>query len=91
MTNLQFVRIEARLSHGLSYLSPKIRLLDWNYYPMTCLPSPVNVEFLVKLNMLHSKLEELWEGIKVSNYVYCFPFYLESMIFFFCRVVIIIF
>ncbi|KAH0873252.1 hypothetical protein HID58_070614, partial [Brassica napus] len=64
MTNLQFVRIEARLSHGLSYLSPKIRLLDWNYYPMTCLPSPVNVEFLVKLNMLHSKLEKLWEGIK---------------------------
>lgn len=31
---------------------------------MTCFPCNVNLEFLVKLVMNHSKLEKLWEGIK---------------------------
>ncbi|XP_010419679.1 PREDICTED: probable disease resistance protein RPP1 [Camelina sativa] len=69
MCNLQFLRIDGncdtlQLSQGLNYLSRKLRILHWSYFPMTCLPSIVNVEFLIELTMDNSKLEMLWEGIK---------------------------
>ncbi|KAL9810008.1 putative TIR domain, P-loop containing nucleoside triphosphate hydrolase [Arabidopsis thaliana] len=69
MSNLQFLRFDCdhdtlQLSRGLSYLSRKLQLLDWIYFPMTCLPSTVNVEFLIELNLTHSKLDMLWEGVK---------------------------
>jgi hypothetical protein len=73
MSNLQFLRFDCdhdtlQLSRGLSYLSRKLQLLDWIYFPMTCLPSTVNVEFLIELNLTHSKLDMLWEGVKVSTF-----------------------
>ncbi|ESQ28700.1 hypothetical protein EUTSA_v10019468mg [Eutrema salsugineum] len=72
MSNLQFLKLSGHettwhLSHGLSYLSPNLRLLCWVYYPMACLPPNINLNFLVELNMPYSKLEKLWDGIKVIN------------------------
>ncbi|CAH8270763.1 unnamed protein product [Arabidopsis lyrata] len=69
MCNLQFLRIDGdcntlQLSQGLNYFSRKLRILHWSYFPMACLPSNVNLEFLVELIMDNSKLEKLWEGIK---------------------------
>ncbi|XP_020879464.1 disease resistance protein TAO1 [Arabidopsis lyrata subsp. lyrata] len=69
MSNLQFLRFEGNnntihLPHGLEYISRKLRLLHWTYFPMTCLPPIFNTEFLVELHMRYSKLEKLWEGIK---------------------------
>ncbi|CAH8278614.1 unnamed protein product [Arabidopsis lyrata] len=69
MSNLQFLRVKGNnntihLPHGLEYISRKLRLLDWTYFPMTCLPPIFNTDFLVELDMRCSKLEKLWEGIK---------------------------
>ncbi|CAN6805762.1 unnamed protein product [Brassica oleracea] len=69
MSNLQFLKVNGyrdklQLTGGLNYLSHKLRLLEWSYFPMTCFPCIVNLEFLVELIMDHSKLEKLWEGIK---------------------------
>ncbi|RID69985.1 hypothetical protein BRARA_C02042 [Brassica rapa] len=69
MSNLQFLQVycnkdTVKLIGGLNYLSHKLRLLKWSYFPMTCFPCNVNLEFLVELCMFHSKLEKLWEGIK---------------------------
>ncbi|CAA7031063.1 unnamed protein product [Microthlaspi erraticum] len=49
---------------NLSCLPREVRLLRWEKFPMTCLPSSINTEFLVEINMRHSNLEKLWEGIK---------------------------
>ncbi|ESQ28567.1 hypothetical protein EUTSA_v10019540mg, partial [Eutrema salsugineum] len=82
MSNLQFLNLRRgccqkgnetttwHLPHGLSYLSPQLRLLDWWYFPMTCFPANVNLKFLVELNMRYSKLEKLWDGIKSYHYYY---------------------
>ncbi|CDY29981.1 BnaC01g40270D [Brassica napus] len=71
MSNLQFLRLgpkiggdELHLFGGQSYLSRKLRLLEWRYFPMTCLDCIPNPELLVELIMYRSKLEKLWEGTK---------------------------
>ncbi|CAH2073084.1 unnamed protein product [Thlaspi arvense] len=70
MSNLQFLSFRGyggntlQVSRALNYLSRKLRLLHWSRFPMTCLPSTVNLEFLVELIMCESKLEKLWEGVK---------------------------
>ncbi|KAF3506527.1 hypothetical protein F2Q69_00000443 [Brassica cretica] len=57
MSNLQFLKV--------SGYRDKLQLTgEWSYFPMTCFPCIVNLEFLVELIMDHSKLEKLWEGIK---------------------------
>ncbi|KAG7589523.1 Winged helix DNA-binding domain superfamily, partial [Arabidopsis suecica] len=64
MSNLQFLRIflgRWHLPQGLNNLPPNLRILDWDDYPMTCLPSKFNPKFLVKILLKGSKLEKLWE------------------------------
>ncbi|CAN7075806.1 unnamed protein product [Brassica oleracea var. botrytis] len=77
MSNLQFLRLEVErdgggdafhLFGGQSYLSRKLRLLNWSYFPLTCLHCIPNPELLVELSMYDSNLEKLWEGTKpLSN------------------------
>ncbi|KAL9292685.1 putative TIR domain, P-loop containing nucleoside triphosphate hydrolase [Arabidopsis thaliana] len=68
MSNLKFLRIKCDrsdkmyLPRGLKYISRKLRLLEWDRFPLTCLPSNFCTEYLVELNMRHSKLVKLWEG-----------------------------
>ncbi|XP_010510753.1 PREDICTED: disease resistance protein TAO1-like [Camelina sativa] len=72
--NLQFLRFHGKVEgyngcrlhsqQSLKYLSPKLRLLHWEYFPMTCLPSGINTSFLVELNMRYSMLKKLWEGVQ---------------------------
>ncbi|XP_006282387.2 probable disease resistance protein RPP1 isoform X3 [Capsella rubella] len=69
MTNLQFLKFLGSnnivdLPCGLEYMSRNLRLLQWWYFPMTCLPPIFNSEFLVEIELKYSKLEKLWEGIK---------------------------
>ena len=82
MSNLQFLRIETECDGGPSYLSRKLRLLDWSYFPKTCLHCIPNPELLVELIMYRSKLEKLWEGTKVSNIrnIICFLTKLLSLL-----------
>lgn len=77
MWNLQFLRFYGKVEdhngcrlyspQSLKYLSPKLRLLHWEHFPMTCLPSTFIPEFLVELNMRCSKLKKLWKGVQVSK------------------------
>ncbi|XP_023638531.1 probable disease resistance protein RPP1 [Capsella rubella] len=69
MSNLKFLRFKCPygdqslyLPRGLSYLSPKLRLLQWGCFPMSCLPSNFCSKYLVELNLRFSKLQKLWEG-----------------------------
>ncbi|KAG2335115.1 hypothetical protein Bca52824_006295 [Brassica carinata] len=67
MSNLQFLKVSGdklQLTGGLNYLPHKLRLLEWSHFPMSCFPCNVNLEFLVELVMIGSKMEKLWEGIK---------------------------
>ncbi|XP_010491769.1 PREDICTED: probable disease resistance protein RPP1 [Camelina sativa] len=69
MINLQFLRFKGdhdtlHIPCGLEYISRKLRLLEWKYFPMTCLPPIFNSEFLVEIDLCFSQLEKLWEGIK---------------------------
>ncbi|WZZ46793.1 hypothetical protein YC2023_043052 [Brassica napus] len=83
MSNVQFLNRSCDFSyHGpyvldhspyvlesLICLPRELKLLDWTKFPMTCLPSSFNPEFLVGINMSFSKLEKLWEGNKKSQVV----------------------
>ncbi|XP_013586604.1 PREDICTED: probable disease resistance protein RPP1 [Brassica oleracea var. oleracea] len=77
MSNLQFLRLGPEIDNGgdafhlfggQSYLSRKLRLLNWSYFPLTCLHCIPKPELLVELIMPDSKLERLWERTKpLSN------------------------
>ncbi|KAF2604395.1 hypothetical protein F2Q70_00028460 [Brassica cretica] len=67
MSNLQFLRIgdthpRVHLPQSLKYLPRTLRLLDWDGFPMTSLPSNFSPEFLVEIYIPSSNLEKLWEG-----------------------------
>lgn len=93
MWNLQFLRFYGKVEdyngcrlyspQSLIYLSPKLRLLHWEHFPMTCLPSSFIPEFLVELNMRYSELNKLWKGVQVSkNYlsrIIRFQFYFQNV------------
>ncbi|XP_013628701.1 PREDICTED: disease resistance protein TAO1-like isoform X1 [Brassica oleracea var. oleracea] len=71
MSSVQFLNLSCDFSHPSPYvleslicLPRELKLLDWTEFPMTCLPSNFNPEFLVGINMSFSKLEKLWEGNK---------------------------
>ena len=77
MSNVQFLRFQSDFLHpspyvleSLNWLPREVRLLHWIKFPMTCLPSNFNPEFLVEINMRYSNLEKLWEGNKVSTNIY---------------------
>ena len=74
MSSVQFLNLSCDFSHPSPYvleslicLPRELKVLDWTEFPMTCLPSNFNPEFLVGINMSFSKLEKLWEGNKVST------------------------
>nr|AXU93668.1 RPP4/RPP5-like protein [Arabidopsis thaliana] len=66
MRNLQYLEIGHQsnidLPQGLVYLPLKLRFLIWDGCPLKSLPSTFKAEYLVKLIMMNSKLEKLWEG-----------------------------
>ncbi|KAL0877004.1 hypothetical protein Bca101_026709 [Brassica carinata] len=44
------------------FLPCKLRLLHWDAYPFTALPSVVHFDCLVELNLCYSKITTLWSG-----------------------------
>lgn len=66
MHNLQYLSVHnIKLPRGLVSLPHKLRLLEWDYFPLQCLPSNFKAKYLVELRMKDSKLEKLWEGTQV--------------------------
>lgn len=78
MCNLRFLKIyknpleerneENKLyfPQGIQSLSRRLRLLHWDSYPMTRMPSDFSPAYLVELGMIDSELEKMWEGVQVS-------------------------
>ncbi|TXG67523.1 hypothetical protein EZV62_008798 [Acer yangbiense] len=56
---------EVRLSDGrLNSLPDELIILEWPTYPLRALPSNFSPEKLVKLDLSHSNIEQLWKGTK---------------------------
>ncbi|PON32902.1 Leucine-rich repeat pentatricopeptide [Trema orientale] len=49
---------------GLEYFPPSLRYLEWQEYPLKCLPPNFEPHNLVVLNMPYSKLEKLSNGVQ---------------------------
>ncbi|KAF2539509.1 hypothetical protein F2Q68_00022889, partial [Brassica cretica] len=75
MRNLRFLKINSHsrfneenckiyLPEGLDDFPRKLRLLQWEHYPLANLPSSFKPNHLVELKMPKSKLERLWEGVQ---------------------------
>ncbi|XP_057984815.1 disease resistance protein RUN1-like [Hevea brasiliensis] len=64
MKRLRLLKLRnLHLSHGLEYLSNKLRYLEWDGYPFKYLPSTFQPDDLVELHMRCSNMEQLWKGI----------------------------
>ncbi|KAF3502425.1 hypothetical protein F2Q69_00041451 [Brassica cretica] len=73
LSNLQFLRFHYRIGNrrnqlhlprGLNNIPTGLRILHWDQFPGTSLPSDMNPQSLVELVMHGSKLEKLWEETK---------------------------
>ena len=70
--NLQFLRILGKgvNPRSMNHISQKLRVLIWPNSEITCFLSNFNPKFLVKLEMMNSKLKKLWEETKVSTILF---------------------
>ncbi|ESR55447.1 hypothetical protein CICLE_v10024561mg, partial [Citrus x clementina] len=57
---------KVHLDQGLEYLPEELRYLHWHQYPLKTLPLDFEPENLIELNLPYSKVEQIWEGKKVS-------------------------
>ena len=57
---------KVHLDQGLEYLPEELRYLYWHQYPLKTLPLDFEPENLIELNLPYSKVEQIWEGKKVS-------------------------
>lgn len=74
MTKLRLLIFDCRnrsypkyhVNGDLHRLSHELRVLIWRRCPLKSLPSNFYPKNLIHLEMRHSHLEQLWEGIKVQ-------------------------
>ncbi|KAK0600531.1 hypothetical protein LWI29_015906 [Acer saccharum] len=57
---------KVHLPNGLNSLPDELISLQWHSYPLRALPSNFSPEKLVKLDLSHSNIEQLWEGTKLA-------------------------
>ncbi|KAH0861491.1 hypothetical protein HID58_089752 [Brassica napus] len=80
MSNLRFLKIyknplerneetKLYLPQGIQSLSRRLRLLHWDAYPMSRMPSDFSPAYLVELGMIDSELEKMWEGPQPLKYL----------------------
>ncbi|CAL9225739.1 unnamed protein product [Arabidopsis halleri] len=65
MRNLEYLSVDwfsMEGTQGIVYFPRKLRLLEWNKFPLKRLPSNFKAEYLVELRMEYSELEKLWDG-----------------------------
>ena len=63
MKKLKYLIVRNLICEDVKYLSNELRLIDWNEFPLPSLPSTVNLQKLVALNVpgSHIKLDEHFE------------------------------
>ncbi|XP_008231887.1 PREDICTED: TMV resistance protein N-like isoform X2 [Prunus mume] len=65
MFNLKFIKLHNMYLHkGLACLPNSLQFLEWKGYPLDSLPLGFKPDKLVELSMCHSRIEQLWSGIK---------------------------
>jgi hypothetical protein len=67
MKNLKLLQIRhnVQLPQGLSYLSNKLRLMEWHEYPLKSMPRSFQPNKLVELIMPRSQIKQLPKGFSV--------------------------
>ena len=69
MSNLNFLRVHNVFPQcAPKHLPNSLRCLEWSHYSASSIPFSRPDE-LVKLHLQHSKIEFLWEGIKVRVFI----------------------
>ena len=63
MKNLKYLKVRNLICEDVIYLPNELRLIDWNEFPLLSLPTTVNLQKLVALNVprSHIKLDEHFE------------------------------
>ena len=70
MCNVRLLKIQnVQLPHGLTHFPSALRFVEWNGYPLKYLPRSFKADKLVELNMCHSKIKQLWGGVKVIKLI----------------------
>lgn len=80
MVDLRFLRLYVPLDkkrlttlnhsdQGIIQFSDKLRYIEWNGYPLKCLPDPFCAEFIVEIRLPHSSVEYLWHGMQVRMHM----------------------
>ena len=76
MTDLRFLKLYipfGKTSGNMVYpnvlneFSAKLRYLEWNGYHLKSLPETFCAKMLVEIHMPHSRIIELWHGVKVKD------------------------
>jgi len=67
-SQLKFLSLgEMQLPLGLSCLPSSLKVLHWRGCPLKTLPITTQLDELVDITSSHSKIEQLWQGIKVRD------------------------
>lgn len=67
-SQLRFLSLqEMQLPHGLSCLPCSLKVLHWRGCPLKTLPLTNQLDEVVDIKLSHSKIEQLWQGIKVKT------------------------
>ncbi|XP_065628309.1 disease resistance protein RUN1-like [Quercus suber] len=56
-----------KLPQGLNFLSNELRIIEWNGYPLSSVPTNFQPYRLVELKMHCSNIKQLWNGIMILN------------------------
>ncbi|XP_050245519.1 disease resistance protein RUN1-like [Quercus robur] len=64
MSNLKFLRLND-IGYVPIHFPDDLRILDWSNFPLKSLPSSFQLDELVQLYLIESKIEQLWIGIKI--------------------------
>ena len=69
MCNLRLLIVlcDMHLPLGLKCLPISLKVLVWWGFPLKTLPLDVQLDELVHLQMINSKVKQLWKGTQVSN------------------------
>ena len=66
-----------KLPQGLNFLSNELRIIEWNGYPLSYVPTNFRPNRLVELKMHCSSIKQLWNGILV-RFTYSILYFIPS-------------
>lgn len=58
-------RINVHISRGLDCMPAELSYFRWDCFPLKSLPPQFCAQKLVELDLKHSRIEKLWDGVQV--------------------------